>query len=61
MTEKPNLAETERTADETFDPEESPFALEPIATLPFRKGSEEARAIERVIADADRERSGSDI
>lgn len=60
MTEKPKVTETDRGAEETFDPDASPFALQPISGIPFRKGSEEARAIERVIADADRERSRSD-
>jgi hypothetical protein len=49
--------ETDREAEETFDPDESPFTVYPVAGIPFGKRSEEARAIERVIAAADRARS----
>lgn len=37
------------------DPDSSPFELWPIAGVPFDDDSEEARAIERIIAQADRE------
>jgi hypothetical protein len=60
VTEEQDVNETERAAGETFDPDESPFTLHPIAGIPFGKRSEEARAIERVIAEADRERASSD-
>jgi hypothetical protein len=52
--------ETDREAGETFDPDKSPFTVYPVAGIPFGKRSEEARAIERVIAEADRERARSD-
>jgi hypothetical protein len=48
------------------DPDESPFALPPGsgATIPFAKDSEEARAIEAVLQEAERERpaaSGAEV
>jgi hypothetical protein len=39
------------------DPDSSPFEVGAIAGIPFDKDSEEARAIERIIAQADRERA----
>lgn len=40
---------------EGVDPDDSPFPAPPIEGLPFPKDSEEARAIRRVIEEADRE------
>ncbi len=51
---------TEEALDHEVDPEASPFALPPIEGLPFDRDSEEALAIRRVIAEADRERSRKD-
>lgn len=42
---------------EGIDPDDSPFALQEIAGLPFAKDSEEAKAIRAVIEQADRERT----
>jgi hypothetical protein len=39
------------------DPDESPFELQAIEGLPFDKDSEEARAIQAVIEEGDRERA----
>jgi hypothetical protein len=39
------------------DPNASPFEIWPIAGMPFAKDSEEAKAIERIIAQAERERA----
>lgn len=39
------------------DPNASPFAVGAIAGIPFDDDSEEARAIERIIAQAERERA----
>ena len=41
------------------DPDASPFERPPIAGIPFGKNSEEARAIRRVIEQADRERAAA--
>jgi hypothetical protein len=41
----------------TADPDESPFELPAIEGLPFDDDSEEARAIERVLEEAKRERA----
>lgn len=41
------------------DPDESPFAVPPIEGLPFDDDSEEARAIARVIEEAERRRAGT--
>jgi hypothetical protein len=41
------------------DPDSSPFERPPIAGIPFGKNSEEARAIRRVIEQADRERAAA--
>lgn len=49
------MAEAEHLAHRV-DPDESPFAVPPIAGLPFNKDSEEARAIRRIIAEADETR-----
>jgi hypothetical protein len=43
----------------TVDPDESPFERPPIEGLPFDDDSEEARAIERVIEEAERRRAAS--
>ena len=42
-----------------IDPDSSPFEAPPIAGIPFGKDSEEARAIERMIEQAGRERAPS--
>jgi hypothetical protein len=47
--------EPERLAD----PEKSPFAQPPVARIPYEKGSEEDRAIRRVLEDARREHEHS--
>jgi hypothetical protein len=60
MTEESHVPEAEPEAEETFDPDATPFRLYPVAGIPFGKRSEEARAIERVIAAADRARLRSD-
>lgn len=39
------------------DPDSSPFEVGAIAGIPFDKDSEEAQAIERIIAQAERERA----
>jgi hypothetical protein len=39
------------------DPDESPFAVPAVEGIPFGKDSEEARAIRRVIEDAEAERA----
>jgi hypothetical protein len=39
------------------DPDASPFELPPIEGLPYEKGSDEDRAVRRVIEEADRERA----
>lgn len=41
----------------TVDPDETPFASPEIAGLPYRKGSEEDRAVEQVIREAEAERA----
>ena len=41
------------------DPDSSPFELPAIEGIPFDDDSEEARAIQRVIEDADRERAAA--
>ena len=46
--------------DHDVDPEASRFALPPIEGLPFDRDSDEAKAIRRVIEEADRERSRKD-
>lgn len=51
---------TEEIHDQEVDPEASPFGLPPIEGLPFDRDSDEARAIRRVIEEADRERSRRD-
>jgi len=43
----------------TVDPDESPFELPAIEGLPFDDDSEEARAIERVIEEAEQQRAAS--
>ncbi len=43
----------------TVDPDESPFELPPIEGLPFDDDSEEARAIDRVISEAEEQRAAS--
>lgn len=50
------MTETESVVPEGIDPDESPFAVREIAGLPFPKDSEEARAIEDVIREAETER-----
>ena len=47
---------TEKTVVEEPDPNESPFELPPIEGLPFDDDSEEARAIERILAWGEPER-----
>ena len=42
------------------DPNSSPFELPPIAGIPFKKNSEEARAIREVIEEMRRERAAAD-
>ncbi len=49
---------TDRTPTDAVDPDESPFELPAIAALPFGKGSEEAREIDQVLREAERERAG---
>jgi len=44
---------------EDVDPNDSPFEMPPIEGIPFDQDSEEARAIRRVIEEADRERPKS--
>jgi len=52
------VAETERVnAIAAADPHDSPFVLPAIEGLPFEKDSAEARAIQQVIEQADRERA----
>jgi hypothetical protein len=53
--------EAERDVNAEVDPNESPFALPPGsgATIPFAKDSEEARAIQAVIEETERERSAA--
>jgi hypothetical protein len=53
--------EAEKDVSAEVDPDESPFARPPGggATIPFAKDSEEARAIEAVIEEAERERSAA--
>jgi hypothetical protein len=41
----------------SVDPDETPFELPPIEGLPFKKGSEEDRAIEAIIREADETRA----
>jgi hypothetical protein len=41
------------------DPDASPFELPPIEGLPYEKGSDEDRAVQRVIEEADRERAAA--
>ena len=41
---------TDKSPFEEPDPNDSPFELVPIEGLPFDKDSEEARAIERILA-----------
>ena len=51
------MAERAQEADDsTVDPDETPFELPPIEGLPFKKGSEEDRAIEAIIREADETR-----
>jgi hypothetical protein len=54
--------EAERDVSAEVDPDESPFARPPGggATIPFAKDSEEARAIDAVIKQADRERAAAE-
>jgi hypothetical protein len=56
MSEKPHVNQ----AEQSFDPDDSPFMVYPVAGIPFGKRSEEAQAIERVLAKAERERASSD-
>ena len=49
----------EDEAIETVDPDESPFELSAIEGLPFADDSEEARAIDRVIEEAEEQRAAS--
>lgn len=51
------MSERESHVPEGIDPDESPFELGEIAGLPFAKDSEEARAIEQIIREADAERA----
>jgi hypothetical protein len=51
---------TERGDPFEPDPNESPFELRAVAGLPFGKDSEEARAVQAAIEEADRERAGRD-
>jgi hypothetical protein len=53
--------EAERDVDAEVDPDERAFAFPPGggATIPFAKDSEEARAIQAVIEEADRERAAA--
>ncbi len=57
---KGRQAATEEILDHDVDPEASPFALPSIEGLPFDRDSDEAKAIRRVIEEADRERSRKD-
>ena len=51
------MAERAQEADDsTVDPDEKPFELPPIEGLPFTKRSEEDRAIEAIIREADETR-----
>jgi hypothetical protein len=49
--------EAEKDVLGEIDPNESPFATPPITSLPAPKDSEEARAIDAIIEEAERERS----
>ncbi len=52
------MGETERVnVFAAADPHDSPFVLPAIEGLPFEKDSAEARAIQQVIEQADRERA----
>lgn len=51
--------EHDKEAVPAVDPDESPFAVPPIEGLPFDDDSEEARAIARVIEEAERRRAGT--
>lgn len=42
---------------EGIDPNESPYELQAVAGLPFGKDSVEAKAIRKVLEEADRERA----
>ena len=42
------------------DPNSSPFERPPIAGIPFKKNSEEARAIREFIEERERERAAAD-
>jgi hypothetical protein len=44
--------------DPTIDTEESPFAAPPVEGMPYEDGSDEDRAIQQVIREADEERIG---
>jgi hypothetical protein len=52
------VAERAQEADDAtaVDPNDTPFELPPIEGLPFKKGSEEDRAIEAIIREADETR-----
>jgi hypothetical protein len=55
------VATEKRPQDNEPNPSESPFELPPIEGLPFADDSEEAKAIRRVIEQADRERESSAV
>ena len=47
----------EELIEHGIDPDSSPFELPAVEGIPFDKDSDEARAIQRVIEEADRERA----
>ena len=51
--------ELQQAPPEGVDPDESPFEVQAIEGLPFDDDSEEARAIHKVIEQADRERAAA--
>jgi hypothetical protein len=55
------VAIDDQSRDPQLDPDESPFELPPIEGLPFADDSEEAKAIRRVIEQANRERDSSTV
>ena len=52
--------ETTKAEAATVDLDSSPFEAQAIAAMPFEKDSVEARAIRRVIEEADRRRAAAD-
>lgn len=45
--------------DPTIDTEESPFSAPPVEGMPYEDGSDEDRAIQQVIREADEDRTGA--